>query len=95
MACSVNWSHARLLPLNCGFESRRASQTIMKLSNKIPDVDRHYLNNLIQSGGGEVPDEEGKVSSRATHKFILEKGFIIGAVKILRREKVKGRSQTL
>lgn len=55
-----------------------------KISNKLTDEERHYLSNLLISKAGEVPDENGKVSSEATHRFIIEKGFIIGAEKIER-----------
>jgi hypothetical protein len=58
----------------------------MRISNQLRDVDRHYLNNLIVSGLGEIPDKDGKVSSRATHKFVLEKGFIVAAIKIMKKE---------
>jgi len=58
----------------------------MKISNKIPDTERHYLNNLLISGAGEIPDDEGKVSPSASHRFIVEQGFIIGAEKVLRGE---------
>ncbi len=58
----------------------------MRISNKLSDADRHYINNLIVSGRGEVPDKEGKVSDNATHKLQVEKGFIVGAMKIIRKE---------
>lgn len=61
----------------------------MIISNKVSDRERHYLNNLVVSGQGEIPDKEGKVSKKATHKLLVEKGFIIGAVKIIRREEKK------
>jgi hypothetical protein len=58
----------------------------MIISNKLSDRDRHYINNLIVSGRGELPDKNGNVSDKATHRLEVEKGFIIGAVKILRKE---------
>jgi hypothetical protein len=61
----------------------------MIISNKLSDRERHYLNNLIVSGQGEIPNKEGKVSPSATHKFVVDKGFIVGAVKIIRREEKK------
>ncbi len=56
----------------------------MKISNLVSDEERHYLSNLLRSGAGELPDEEGKVSIEATHRFIVDKGFIIGAEKVIR-----------
>ena len=61
----------------------------MIISNKVSDRERHYLNNLIVSGNGEVPDKNGKVSSNATHKLLVDKGFVVGAVKIIRKEEKK------
>lgn len=57
----------------------------MKISNKLSDKDRHYINNLIVSGQGELPDENDKVSSKATHIFIVDNGFIVEARKIIRK----------
>ncbi len=56
----------------------------MKISNLVSDEERHYLSNLLRSGAGEIPDESGKVSSEATHRFVIDKGFIIGAEKVIR-----------
>lgn len=67
----------------------------MKISNQLSDIDRHYISNLLVSQAGEVPDSEGNVSKTATHRFIIEDGFIVGAEKIVRiknvdkKEKVK------
>lgn len=58
----------------------------MKISNKLSNQERAYLNNLIVSGAGEVPDKDGKVSKKATHKLIVESGFVVGAVKIIRKQ---------
>lgn len=58
----------------------------MIISNKLSDAERHYLNNLIVSGTGEIPDKDGKVSEKATHQLVVDKGFIVGAVKIIRKE---------
>lgn len=57
----------------------------MKISNKLTDAERHYLNNLVISGKGEVADKDGKVSVNATHQFVIDKGFIVGAIKVIRR----------
>lgn len=57
----------------------------MKISNKLTDEERHYLSNLLNSGAGEVPDENGKVSENATHVFVIENGFIVDAKKVLRK----------
>jgi len=59
----------------------------MKISNLVSDEDRHYLNNLLLSGKGEVPDENGNVSKEAEFKFVINKGFITGAELIIRGEK--------
>lgn len=59
----------------------------MIISNKLTDKDRHYINNLIVSGRGEIPNKEGKVSDKATHRLVVEKGFIVDAVKVIRKEK--------
>ena len=56
----------------------------MIISNKLSDADRHYINNLIVSGTGEIPDKDGKVSKKATHILLIENGFIVGAKKIIR-----------
>lgn len=56
----------------------------MKISNKLSDRDRHYIQNLINSGTGELPDSEGKVSKRATHIFVVSNGFIVDAIKVER-----------
>lgn len=61
----------------------------MRISNKLSDKDRHYINNLVVSKQGEIPDANGKVSEKATHKFIIDKGFIVGAMKIIRKEENK------
>jgi hypothetical protein len=58
-----------------------------KISNKLTDEERHYMSNLLRSGAGEVPDEKGRVSKEATHRFIIEQGFIIGAEKVVRVSK--------
>jgi len=58
----------------------------MIISNKLSDRERHYLNNLIVSGQGEIPNKEGKVSQKATHQLVVDKGFIVGAIKIIRKE---------
>ena len=59
----------------------------MKISNKISDKERHYLNNLLVSGKGEIPDKEGNVSPQAYYKFVVEQGFIVDALKIIRTPK--------
>ena len=59
----------------------------MKISNNLRDVDRHYLQNLLQSGQGELPDKEGRISKNATHKFLVSNGFIVGAEKVIHKEK--------
>lgn len=64
-------------------------EEIMKISNKLPDAERHYIYNLISSGLGEIPDSEGKVSAKASHKFIMDGDFIIGTIKIVRVPKAK------
>jgi hypothetical protein len=56
----------------------------MKISNLISDADRHYISNLIRSGAGELPNLNGRVSEKATHELILDKGFVVGAVKVIR-----------
>lgn len=56
----------------------------MKISNLLRDEDRHYLSNLLTSGAGEIPDEDGKVSEKATHRFVIENGFIVAAEKVIR-----------
>jgi len=61
----------------------------MKISNKISDAERHYINNLIQGGKAEVPDKHGSVSPKANYMFVLEEGFIIGAKRIFRVKKLK------
>ena len=61
----------------------------MIISNKLSDAERSYINNLVVSKAGEIPDEDGKVSKSATHILIIDKGFIIGAKKILRKEEKK------
>jgi hypothetical protein len=55
----------------------------MKISNLLSDEERHYLSNLLRSGAGEVPDENGNISPTATHAFIFDKGFIVGAVRVV------------
>ena len=57
---------------------------IIKISNLVSDEERHYISNLIRSGAGEIPNDEGKVSPTATHRFIVDKGFIVGAEKVIR-----------
>lgn len=59
-------------------------QTMLKISNKVSDEERHYLNNLIISARGELPDEDGKVSENATHVLVVDKGFIVAARKVIR-----------
>lgn len=59
----------------------------MKISTKLSSEERHYLANIINSGTGEIPDKDGKVSKKATYKFIVENGFIIGAIKIVRKDR--------
>jgi hypothetical protein len=61
----------------------------MIISNKLSDGERHYLNNLLMSGAGEIPNEDGETSEKATHIFIIDKGAIIGARKIIRKEENK------
>lgn len=61
----------------------------MIISTKLRDSDRHYLNNLIVSGRGELPDKNGNVSNKATHRLVVDKGFIVGAVRIFRKEEKK------
>ncbi len=58
---------------------------IMKVSTRLTDQERHYLTNLLISGAGEIPDDEGRVSKEATHRFTVENGFIIGAEKVMRK----------
>lgn len=65
----------------------------MKISNKLSDEHRHYLSNLINSGAGEIPDEQGKVSDEATHALVVEKGFIIDAIKVMRGGKLDATSK--
>lgn len=76
------------------FNGRKMGKTFalllsMKISTKLRDVDRHYLQNLIVSGCGEIPDKDGKVSSAATHTLIVENGFIVSAKKIIRVDNSK------
>lgn len=61
----------------------------MIISNKLSNEERHYIQNLVTSGTGEIPDEYGKVSDRATHILVVDKGFITGARKIIRKEENK------
>lgn len=61
----------------------------MIISNKLSNEERHYIQNLVTSGNGEIPDESGKVSNKATHVLLVEKGFITGARKIIRKEETK------
>lgn len=56
----------------------------MRISNQIRDEDRHYIMNLITSGLGELPREDGKISDKVTHVFTVDKGFIVGAKKVMR-----------
>ncbi len=65
----------------------------MKISNNVPDKERHYLSNLLVSGAGEIPDENGKVSANATHAFTVDKGFITGARKIIRGGQINASSK--
>lgn len=60
----------------------------MKICTKLSSQERHYIANLINSGTAEIPDKDGKVSERATYKLVVEKGFIVGAIKIMRKEAV-------
>lgn len=57
----------------------------MKISNKISDEERAYINNLINSGAGEIRSKNNKFKNTSTHELIVEKGFIIEARKIIRR----------
>jgi len=57
----------------------------MKISNKISDSERAYINNLINSGAGEVRPKNDKFKNTSTHELIIEKGFIIEARKIIRK----------
>jgi hypothetical protein len=59
----------------------------MKISTKITDKERHYLQNLLDSKAGEVPNILGKVSAKATHILLKEDGFIVGAKKIIKIDK--------
>ncbi len=61
----------------------------LKLSTKITDAERHYLNNIIHSGQAEVPDKKGKVSPNASYILTIEDGFVIGAKKILTIKQIK------
>lgn len=61
----------------------------LKLSNKITDAERHYLNNIIQSGQAEAPDKKGKVSPDASYILTIEDGFVVGAKKILKLKQIK------
>lgn len=58
---------------------------MLKISNKISDQERAYINNLIISGTGEVRNTEGKFNNNPTHELIEEKGFIVEARKIIKR----------
>lgn len=62
----------------------------MKISNLLSDEERHYLSNLLRSGAGEVPDANGNVSDKATHAFVIDKGFIVGAVRIVGEDNSHG-----
>lgn len=57
----------------------------MKISNKISDAERAYINNLINSGAGEIRVVGNKFKETTTHELIVEKGFIIEARKIIRK----------
>lgn len=59
----------------------------MKLSNSLTDKERHYIQNLIVSRAGEVRSPYKKLSPNATHELVVEKGFITGAKKIIKRDK--------
>lgn len=59
----------------------------MKISNRLTDEERAYLNNLITSGAGEIRDSKGNISDRATHELVLDRGFVVGARKIIRTSK--------
>lgn len=62
----------------------------MKISNLLSDQERHYLSNLLRSGAGEVADENGNISPTATHRFVIENGFVIGAVRVIGEENSHG-----
>lgn len=57
----------------------------MKISTKISNEERFYVNNLIVSGCGKVRNEDGSLPKDATHELIIDKGFIIGSKKIIRK----------
>lgn len=72
--------------LNGKFVALQSRKVTMKISTKLSSEERHYLANLINSGTAEIPDSEGKVSKKASYKLVVEQGFIVGAVKIIRKQ---------
>lgn len=56
---------------------------MFKISNKLSDENRHYINNLIISGRGGVRDENGKLPKNITHELIVEDGFIVDANRVI------------
>lgn len=65
----------------------------MRISNQVTDKERHYLANLLDSGLGYIPLKGEKIPQNVTHQFIVDKGFIIGAKKIIRNDSLQNSSQ--
>lgn len=57
----------------------------MKISTAISDEERFYINNLIVSGCGKIRNKDGSFPKEATHELVIDKGFIIGSRKIIRK----------
>jgi hypothetical protein len=54
----------------------------MQITNKLSDEEIQFINDLIVTGKGETPDENGKVSDKATHMLLVEDDVIVGAVRV-------------
>lgn len=59
---------------------------MLKISNKLSDSDRAYIQNIINAKSGAVR-VNGKLPDNVTYELIYEKGFVVGVKRILRKTK--------